>query len=635
METIYVKFDELIAMDSEHDCFEPVTNSFNNNDSSAEFTSTLSKEDLDILFDTTLSSSTIIENQEAPPLVSSLEEQISPISTADAFESVQEDSVDFDGNTLITPYDSSTFKDAKSSSIATDPSNMHEFNQVQPSTHTWTKAHPLEQVIGDPSKPVTMRSRLHIDTKVCMYSLTAEGIDFDESFAPVARLKAVRIIAYAAHKNFTIFQMDVKTSFLNGPLKEEVYVSQPGGFVDPDFPDYVYKLKKALYGLKQSMLLKKHGMDECDSMSTPIATARLDADLQGTLTDKMKYRSMIGRLMSPPDSGFELIAYSYADHAGFHDDCKSTSGGLQFLGVKLMSRSSKKQDYTAMSTAEAEYVSLSACCAEVIWMRTQLLDYGYKFNKIPMYCDSKTAIAISCNMVQNSRTKHINIRYHFIKEHVERGTVELYFVGIEYQLADLFTKALPKECFEYLVHRIGRRCKTPAELERLAKLVDVPMTKLQPIESTQGTHRTLSASRTPNPATNQGESSAPRKPAIIRIRIPRQPDPETPIPTVTEIDIDSLDEATRLSIAIQRNEFVDEILNVQEDLDPRLEPGSHKESPEVMKSVNVLIIHDDDEEEESIGDALIRRKGKGIEEIRDTPPPIPIRSLGLILLLYL
>ncbi|GJS95745.1 hypothetical protein Tco_0802713 [Tanacetum coccineum] len=107
-----------------------------------------------------------------------------------------------------------------------------------------------------------------------------------------------------------------------------------------------------------------------------------------------------------------------------------------------------------MSTAEAEYVSLSACYAQVIWMRTQLLDYGYKYNRIPMYCDSKSAIAISCNPVQHSKTKHIDIRYHFIKEHVEKGTVEIYFVGTEYQLADLFTKALPKERFEYLVHRI-------------------------------------------------------------------------------------------------------------------------------------------------------------------------------------
>ncbi|GJX85485.1 retrovirus-related pol polyprotein from transposon TNT 1-94 [Tanacetum coccineum] len=214
-----------------------------------------------------------------------------------------------------------------------------------------------------------------------------EGIDFEDLFAPVARLEAIRMfIAYVAHKNITIFQMDVKTTFLNGPLKEEVYVSQPEGFIDPEFPNHVYMLKKALYGLK-------HLVHD-------------------------------------------------ADHAG----C------------------------TAMSTAEAEYVSLSACCAQVIWMRTQLLDYGYKYNRIPMYCDSKSAIAISCNPVQHSKTKHIDIRYHFIKEHVEKGTVELYFVGTEYQLADLFTKALPKERFEYLVHRIGMRCMTPTQLESLTKL---------------------------------------------------------------------------------------------------------------------------------------------------------------------
>ncbi|GKD88532.1 hypothetical protein Tco_1364039 [Tanacetum coccineum] len=123
-----------------------------------------------------------------------------------------------------------------------------------------------------------------------------------------------------------------------------------------------------------------------------------------------------------------------------------------------------------MPTAEAEYVSLSACCVEVIWIRTQLLDYGYCYTKIPMYCGSKSAIAISCNPVQHSHIKHINIRYHFIKEHVEQGTIELYFVRTECQLADLFTKALPKEKFEYLVHRIGMRCMTPTELERLAKL---------------------------------------------------------------------------------------------------------------------------------------------------------------------
>ncbi|GKC96385.1 hypothetical protein Tco_1161827 [Tanacetum coccineum] len=128
-----------------------------------------------------------------------------------------------------------------------------------------------------------------------------------------------------------------------------------------------------------------------------------------------------------------------------------------------MSWSSKKQDCTAMSTAEAEYVSLSACCAQV-------LDYGFKYNWILMYCDSKSAIAISCNPVQHSKTTHIDIRYHFIKEHVERGTVEIYFVGTEYQLVDLFTKVLPKERFEYLVHPFGLRCMTPTQMESLTKL---------------------------------------------------------------------------------------------------------------------------------------------------------------------
>ncbi|GJT62734.1 hypothetical protein Tco_1006267 [Tanacetum coccineum] len=177
---------------------------------------------------------------------------------------------------------------------------------------------------------------------------------------------------------------------------------------------------KILHSESQSQylieLLKKHGLDECVSMSTPMETERLDANLQGTPTDQMTYR-------------FVLIAYLDADHAGCKNDCKSTSGGLQFLGGKLMSWSSKKQDCIAMSTAKAEYISLFACCAQVIWMRTQLLDYGYKYNKIPMYYDSKSAIAISCNPDKHSKTKHIDIRYHFITEHVEKGTMEIYFVG--------------------------------------------------------------------------------------------------------------------------------------------------------------------------------------------------------------
>nr|GEU67022.1 hypothetical protein [Tanacetum cinerariifolium] len=150
------------------------------------------------------------------------------------------------------------------------------------------------------------------------------------------------------------------------------------------------------------------------------------------------------------DYGFKLTGFSDANYAGCKDTFKSTSGGAQFLGEKLVSWSSKKQDCTALSTAEAEYVSLSACCAQVLWMRTQLTNYGFNFNKILIYCDSKSAIAISCNPVQHSRTKHIAVCYHFIKEHVEKGTIELYFVKTDYQLANLFTKALPADRFNYL-----------------------------------------------------------------------------------------------------------------------------------------------------------------------------------------
>nr|GEZ04042.1 hypothetical protein [Tanacetum cinerariifolium] len=169
-------------------------------------------------------------------------------------------------------------------------------------------------------------------------------------------------------------------------------------------------------------ILIKHGMTSCDSIGTPMATKHLDADLSGTPVDQTKYRN--------------------SDHASCLDSRKSTSGGIQFLsGDKLVSWSSKKQNCTLMSSAEAEYVSLSACCAEVLWMRTQLTYYGFHFDKIPMYCDSKAAIAISCNPVQHSRTKHIDVRYHFIKEKVE------------------------KERFKYLVRRLVQEHAINLELE--------------------------------------------------------------------------------------------------------------------------------------------------------------------------
>nr|GEW19997.1 hypothetical protein [Tanacetum cinerariifolium] len=226
-------------------------------------------------------------------------------------------------------------------------------------------------------------------------------------------------------------------------------------------------------------ILHKHGMEKGQSIGTPMATKpKLDADLSGNPIDQTDYRSKIESLMyltsSRPDivqagSIFGLIAFSDADHAGCIDTRKSTSRRIQFLGDKLVSWMSKKQDCIAMSSAEAEYVALSTRCTQVMWMRTQLQDYGLNYNNILFYCDSQPAITISCNPVQHSRTKHIHTRYHFIKEQVENGIIELYFVRTEYQLAYMFTKALPEDMFKYLFRRIGMRCLTPAELEVLAQ----------------------------------------------------------------------------------------------------------------------------------------------------------------------
>ncbi|KAJ9567220.1 hypothetical protein OSB04_003186 [Centaurea solstitialis] len=492
-----------------------------------------------------------------------------------------------------------------------------------------------------------------------------EGIDYDETFAPVARIEAIRIfLAYAAHKNMTVYQMDVKCAFLKGVLQEEVYVEQPEGFVDPRFPEHVYVLDKALYGLKQAprawyetltdyllgvgykkstidptLFLKRSGKDliivqiyvddiifastkpamcqefentmksqfkmsmmgkltfflglqvrqrpdgifinqakyvqdllkrfdfgGSNSAATPMPrNFQLNADTSGKPVDQKTYRAIIGSLLYltassvtprshsvkkgferlqrvlvfgkklclrgaidccftvrtkiltsvgyyfcqimlkmkvvvtsrpdivfstgvcarfqcdprdshlsavkrilrylkgtpdfglwyPKDSGFQLIAYTDSDHAGCKLNRKSTSGACQFLGDKLVSWSSRKQNCVSLSTAEAEYVVAACCCSQVLWMKTQLADFGYTMQRIPIYCDSKSAIQITANPVQHSRTKHIDIRYHFIKDHVEKGNVELYFVESDYQLADLFTKPFDEKRHFFLLSKLG------------------------------------------------------------------------------------------------------------------------------------------------------------------------------------
>nr|GEW18367.1 retrovirus-related Pol polyprotein from transposon TNT 1-94 [Tanacetum cinerariifolium] len=302
----------------------------------------------------------------------------------------------------------------------------------------------VKEAMTDPAWIESMQEELlqfkRLDTHLVVRGYRQEeGIDFKESFALVPRIEAIRIfLAYAAHKSFTVFQMDVKTAFLHGTLKEDVHVCQPEGFIDADHPSHIYKLKKALYGLKQA---PRAWYDE---LSTFLLQNHF---FKGNIYPTLFIRCFEDDILVAQDSCFELTEFLDADYAGCKNTFKSTFGGAQFLGEMLVSWSSKKQDYTVLSIAEIEYVSLSACCAQVLWMRTQLTDYGFHFNKIPIYSDSKSAIAISWNPVQHSRTKHIAVRYHFIKEHVEKGTIELYFVKTDYQLADLFTKALPIDRF--------------------------------------------------------------------------------------------------------------------------------------------------------------------------------------------
>nr|GEV91944.1 hypothetical protein [Tanacetum cinerariifolium] len=188
--------------------------------------------------------------------------------------------------------------------------------------------------------------------------------------------------------------------------------------------------------------IEKFGMDSCDSVDTPMVDRlKLDEGLSGIPVYQTHFCSMVGSLMyltaSRPDLVFDglwylkdtamaLTAYADADHAGCQDTRRSTFGSAQFLGDKL-----------------------------ILWMRSQITDYGFDFNKIPLYCDNRSAIALCCNNVQHSRSKHIDIRHHFIREQVERGVVELYFVTTDYQLTDIFTKALPRQRFEFILPHLG------------------------------------------------------------------------------------------------------------------------------------------------------------------------------------
>jgi hypothetical protein len=361
--------------------------------------------------------------------------------------------------------------------------------------------------------------------------------------------------------------MDVKSAFLNGYIKEEVYVEQPPGFEDDKQSNHVYKLRNALYGLKQAPrawyerlrdfllskgftmgkvdttlftkkigkdlfvlqiyvddiifgstnqdfcdefgqmmakefemsmigelsfflglqikqmkdgtfvsqgkyikdMLKRFGLEDAKGISTPMGTSGgLDSDLSGNMVDQKLYRSMIGSLLYatasrsdvmfsvcmcarfqaspieshlkatkrilrylkhtqdvgiwyPKGANFELIGYSDSDYAGDKVKRKSTSGTCQLLGRSLVSWSSKKQNSVALSTTEAEYIAAGSCCAQLLWMKATLRDYGINFKNVPLLCDNESAVKLTNNPVQHQRTKHIDVRHHFIRDHQKKG----------------------------------------------------------------------------------------------------------------------------------------------------------------------------------------------------------------------
>ncbi|GJY49977.1 retrovirus-related pol polyprotein from transposon TNT 1-94 [Tanacetum coccineum] len=331
-----------------------------------------------------------------------------------------------------------------------------------------------------------------------------EGIDYDEVFAPVARIEAIRIfLAFASYMGFIVYQMDVKSAFLYGKIDEEVYVSQPPGFVDPMHPKNVYKVVKALYGLHQAprawyatlstffvkngyrrgaidktlfikrdkkdimlvqvyvddiifcstrkswcdefealmkskfqmKILKKFDLMSVKHASTPIETHKpLTKDEEAADVDVHLYRYLKGKptlgLWYPKESSFDLVAYSDSDYGGANLDRKSTTG-------------------------EAEYMAATHCCGQVLWIQNQMLDYGFNFMNTRIYIDNESTIYIVKNPVFHSKTKHIEIRHHFIRDAYEKKLIQVLKIHTDNNVADLLTKAFDVSRFMFLVVTIG------------------------------------------------------------------------------------------------------------------------------------------------------------------------------------
>ncbi|GKC88434.1 putative ribonuclease H-like domain-containing protein, partial [Tanacetum coccineum] len=387
-----------------------------------------------------------------------------------------------------------------------------------------------------------------------------------------ARIEAIRIfLSFASYMGFTVYQIDVKSAFLYGTIYEEVYVTQPPGFIDPMYPKKVYKVVKALYGLHQAprawyatlsnfllkngyrkrvidktffikkdkkdiilmssmgeltfflglqvkqkedgifisqdkyvaKILKKFDYMNVKTTSTPIETQRpLTKDEEATDVDVDFYRSIIGSLMyltasrpdimfavcncsrfqvtlktshlnavkrifrylkGKPNLGlwypkvlpFDLEAYLDCDYVGANLDRKSTTGGCQFLGRRLISWQYKKQTIVATFTTKAEYVAAASYHGQVLWIQNQMLDYGFNFMNIKIHIDNESTICIVKNPVFHLKTKHIEIRHHFIRDAFEKKLIQVLKIHTDNNVANLLTKAFDAGRFQFLIVSIG------------------------------------------------------------------------------------------------------------------------------------------------------------------------------------
>ncbi|KAG9460048.1 hypothetical protein H6P81_004556 [Aristolochia fimbriata] len=265
-----------------------------------------------------------------------------------------------------------------------------------------------------------------------------EGIDFDEIFAPVARLESIRLLLATAR--FTRGGVD-KTLFIKRG-DHELTLAQI--YVD----DIVFG-STSDYAQRQFVKHMQKEFEMTPKESHVKTVKRIIRYVKSTINLGIWYAAETSNV---------LAGYSDADWAGNADDRKSTSGGCFYLGTNLVSWYSKKQNSISLSTAEAEYIAAGSCCAQLLWMKQMLEDYGVPSGVLTVYCDNTSAINISKNPVQHSRTKHIDIRHHFIREQVEDGKVILEYLSTENQLADIFTKSLDAKRFEFLRGTLGLCC---------------------------------------------------------------------------------------------------------------------------------------------------------------------------------